>query len=93
MKKPKGQGQELVTTISTRNVLYGNKCVHDFTQSMGFEYHVETKMEKEQSTAWSRYWGNKAAKIKITLKNGPFWQARVRRKVNECRVKTGDHLW
>lgn len=75
---------------STRSVLYGNPCATNITREMGFEYHILTKMEKETIT--NPEWQNFLAEIKVFFKNGPFWKAKVRRGIEDCRRKTGDYV-
>ncbi|MBY0425514.1 MAG: hypothetical protein K2Q22_07760, partial [Cytophagales bacterium] len=75
---------------STRSVLYGNPCATKITRDMGFEYHILTKLEKE--TIPNPEWQNFLSEIQVFFKNGPFWKARAKKGIEDCRRKTGDYV-
>ncbi|WP_152425095.1 hypothetical protein [Nafulsella turpanensis] len=82
-------------TIYKRNVnglLIGNKCVEDQTSKMGFNYVLipgEGPGSKSQAGVFLH---NLGTRFLLMFKNGPFWSLRLKKKVKECRQKTGDYM-
>lgn len=82
-------------TIYRRNAygLYlGNKCVEESTQNMGFRYELVPRKGPGSKTAMGVFLHNTGAKTVLLFRNGPFWQCRLRRKIDNCRIRTGDYI-
>lgn len=75
---------------NTRGILYGNPCIMEVTRKMGFEYSVAPKGTPGYKTELGRVLHNFGVKTVLFFKN-PFWKIKVKRKVEECRIKTGDY--
>lgn len=73
-------------------LLLGNKCMEDVTRKMGFEYVVQPKGQQGNRTELGRLMHNLFAKFGVTLRNGPFWKFKLKKKRKECRQSTGDYV-
>jgi len=76
----------------SKGLLIGNACMNDVTHGMGFEYVVQIKGQPGNRTGFGRFMHNFGTKTVILFRNGPFWKFKLKRKRNECRRLTGDHL-
>ncbi len=77
----------------SKNKLYSNDCVHDFTTQMGFEYVILTgDCEKALSNlnGFELELHNFIAGIGIAFRHGPFWRLRVKRHYKLCKERMGD---
>ena len=82
-------------TIYKRKVeglLTGNKCVEDQTEKMGFNYVLIPKEGPGSKTATGVFLHNLGTRFLLMFRNGPFWSLRLKKKVKECRRKTGDYM-
>lgn len=77
---------------NTREILYGNKCVEEYTRDMGFMYLVIPKGQPGYESELDRFFHNFGAKAKLFFTKGPFWKLRVKKRIKECRKKTGDFV-
>lgn len=75
----------------TRGTLSGNKCVFDVTHKMGFEYIALSKGDPGYENEWTRKTHNFGVKTYLFFTRGPFWKSKVKRKIDECRYRTGDY--
>ena len=75
----------------TRGTLSGNKCVFDATHEMGFEYITLTKGDPGYENEWNRSRHNFGVKTYLFFTRGPFWKSKVKKKIDECRYRTGDY--
>ena len=89
-KKYKQKYMVQVIKNDTQGLLMGNPCMEEVTQEMGFIYVAQPKGQPGNNTALQRNVYNFLAKLKITLRNGPFWKSQLNKKRNECRRSTGD---
>lgn len=78
----------LVTDI--RDIGYGNLCVIEATRKLGFTYVPMPIQEIERKSKLRYFINNQVARFKVTLKNGPFWQKKLRKSIKRCRQTTGD---
>ncbi|MGB3619600.1 MAG: hypothetical protein WBA12_15885 [Catalinimonas sp.] len=70
-------------------VLHGNRCVSEYTQKMGFVYVIEPK-EETNDADFGKFFTNMGNRVVLTFRNGPFWSCRVRRRIKQCRIGSGD---
>lgn len=87
--------QKQYKTIYRRNpygTFLGNKCVEESTQKMGFRYELVPKQGPGSKTAVGVFLHNTGTKSLLLFRNGPFWQCRLRRRIDECRIRTGDYI-
>lgn len=87
--------QKQYKTIYRRNpygTFLGNKCVEESTQKMGFRYELVPKQGPGSKTAVGVFLHNTGTKTLLLFRNGPFWQCRLRRRIDECRIRTGDYI-
>lgn len=77
---------------STKGLLLGNRCMEEVTSEMGFVYLIQNKGQAGNRSGFNRFTHNFAAKLRITLRNGPFWRFKLKKKTKECRKETGDFV-
>ncbi len=77
---------------SSKGLLIGNPCMEEFTQSLGFVYLIQPKGTAPNKNGLQRNLHNFGAKMRITLRNGPFWKFRLKKKRRECGTETGDFV-
>lgn len=70
----------------------GNKCVEESTRKMGFNYELVPKHGPGRKSATAVFLHNSGTKFLLMFKNGPFWQLRLRKQIDACRIKTGDYI-
>ena len=90
VKSLKKQRSHQIVTTDLRNIGYGNRCVTEATHKLGFTYVPMPISEVERKSAFYYFIHNQAARFKVTLKNGPFWQHKLKKRIKECRRTTGD---
>lgn len=74
----------------TKEILYGNKCVEEVANKMGFKYLVIPKGNKGNLNGFNRFFHNLGVKFIITIKNGPFWKSKIKKRIRDCRNQSGD---
>ncbi|QSE99118.1 hypothetical protein [Fulvivirga lutea] len=77
---------------SSKGLLIGNPCMEEITQEMGFVYLVQPKGQAYNDNGFERNLHNFFAKLRITLKNGPFWKFKLKKWRKRCRAETGDFV-
>ncbi len=78
-----------IVVTDIRNIGYGNLCVSEATRKMGFTY-VPMPLDIGKRSKFRHFFNNQAARFKVTLKNGPFWQKKLKRNIKRCLQTTGD---
>ncbi len=73
-------------------VLYGNRCVTELTQKMGFEYVIITPEASGEERYVTTFAQNVSSGFLLTLRHGPFWQRKVRKRIRNCRESSGDFV-
>jgi hypothetical protein len=76
----------------TQGTGIGNKCVEDQTKKMGFRYMLVPKQGPGSRTGAGVFLHNGGTKFLLFFRNGPLWTIRLKKKVKECRRKTGDYM-
>lgn len=66
--------------------------MEEITQDMGFVYLVQPKGQAYNDNGFERNLHNFFAKLRITLKNGPFWKFKLKKWRKKCRAETGDFV-
>lgn len=77
---------------STQGTGTGNKCVEDQTRKMDFRYMLVPKQGPGSRTGAGVLLHNAGTKFLLFFRNGPFWTIRLKKKIKECRRKTGDYM-
>ncbi|MEM6524826.1 MAG: hypothetical protein AAGF85_04250 [Bacteroidota bacterium] len=77
---------------SPKGLLLGNRCMEEVTSKMGFVYLLQPNGLEGNKSGLNRFAHNFAAKLRITLRNGPFWRFKLKKKTKECRKETGDFV-
>ena len=77
----------------SKNRMYSNECVHDYTSGMGFEYVLLTG----DCEASLKHLGGGEVRLHnffvgvgLVFKRGPFWKAKVNKRYKFCLERMGD---
>lgn len=90
--KKKGKNYLTIYRQNAEGLLIGNKCLEDQTRKMGFNYVLLPEEGPGSKTQTGVFLHNFGARFLLMFKNGPFWSLRLKKKVKECRRKTGDYM-
>ena len=78
----------------SKNRMYSNECVHDYTRSeMGFEYVILTgDCEKSlgNRSGIELELQNFGAELGLLFRKGPFWKYKVKKRYKFCKERMGD---
>ena len=77
---------------NTQNTSYGNPCVVEITRSKGFEYLVTLKGQPGYESEFQRGFHNFGVNISLLFRNGPFWKSGLKKRIADCRHKSGDYV-
>jgi hypothetical protein len=77
---------------NTQNTSYGNPCVVEITRSKGFEYLVTLKGQPGYESEIQRGFHNFGVNVSLFFRNGPFWKSGLKKKILDCRHKSGDYV-
>lgn len=91
-KKSKSKKVRYILKKDTQNTSYGNPCVMEITRSKGFEYLVTLKGQPGYESEVQRGFHNFGINIALLFRNGPFWKFGLRKKIRDCRQKSGDYV-
>ena len=93
-KKSKSKSKKIRYIIKkdTQNTSYGNPCVAEVTRSKGFEYLVTLKGQPGYETELQRGFHNFGVNFTLLFRNGPFWKSGLKKKIENCRFKSGDYV-
>ena len=80
-----------IVKYKPHKVLYGNKCVEEYTRRLGFEYVIGMPDEDGDADLYA-FFSNMGNRVLLTFRNGPFWSCRVRRRIKQCRLGSGDFM-
>ena len=89
--KPKRKELNFVIKKDTKGYLPGNKCFEEVTTDMGFIYLAVPKGQSYYTSEFDRNLHNFGAKIKILVKNGPFWKIKVNKTYKKCNYGYADY--
>jgi len=81
-----------ILKTDTKGILYGNLCFEEFTRSKGYTYVIQPKGDPSFKGSMKRGFHNFGVKFVILLKNGIFWKLVERKRIKDCRMKTGDRI-
>ena len=89
---PKVKKTTQIIKTNTRGILYGNLCFEDYIKSKGYEYVIQPEGDGSFKSKFKTGWHNFGAKFIVVLKNGIFWRVAEKKRIRECRIKTGDRI-
>ncbi len=72
--------------------LYGNPCMEEIADEMGFEYLLIPKTTADGYTDEKPFWHNLKAHFKLMKKNGIFYKRKLRRAIKFCKQMSGDFV-
>ncbi len=91
-KKSKSNKVRYLIKKDTQNTSYGNPCAVEITRSKGFEYLVTLKGQPGYKSEVQRGFHNFGVNVSLMFRNGPFWKSGLRKKIDDCRHKSGDYV-
>ena len=91
-KKSNNKKVRYILKKNTQNTSYGNPCVMEITRSKGFEYLVTLKGQPGYESEMQRGFHNFGVNISLLFRNGPFWKSGLKKKIADCRHKSGDYV-
>ena len=91
-KKSKSKKVRYILKKDTQNTSYGNPCVAEVTRSKGFEYLVTLKGQPGYESEIQRGFHNFGVNVALLFRNGPFWKSGLKKKMEDCRFKSGDYV-
>jgi hypothetical protein len=91
-KKSNSKKVRYILKKDTQNTSYGKPCVVEITRSKGFEYLVTLKGQPGYESEVQRGFHNFGINIALLFRNGPFWKLGLRKKIKDCRQKSGDYV-
>ncbi|MFY0687321.1 MAG: hypothetical protein JXQ90_09155 [Cyclobacteriaceae bacterium] len=87
---PKRKKISYVVKNKSQHYLYGNPCMKEATQRMGFEYIVQTPGLPGSVKRWRQILDNSLIFGKLIVTRSPFWKMILNKRVKDCRQKSGD---
>ena len=75
---------------NTKKAIWGSPCALEESHKMGFEYYLGCPTNRNY---FYLDYGmiNLVNRVYLTFRNGPFWSIRLKRRIKECRYRTGDY--
>jgi hypothetical protein len=86
--EPKRKTYSKLYKTSTKGTLYGNPCALEVTRKMGFEY-VPLSQGHGKSTV-GLILNNTYVNGKLIVTRSPFWKLILKKRLKNCRTKSGD---
>ncbi len=87
--EPQRKNYDVLYTRKTKGTLYGNPCAIDVTHKMGFQY---VPLTQEGKTKMGYFLNNLLVKTKLCVTRTPFWKVILNKRLDDCRVKSGDGI-
>jgi hypothetical protein len=91
-KKSSSKKVRYILKKNTQNTSYGNPCVVEITRAKGFEYLVTLKGQPGYESEVQRGFHNFGVNVALFFRNGPFWKSGLKKKIDDCRHKSGDYV-
>jgi hypothetical protein len=86
--EPKRKTYSKLYKTSTKGTLYGNPCALEVTRKMGFEY-VPLSQGHGKSTV-GLILNNTYVNGRLIVTRSPFWKLILKKRLKNCRTKSGD---
>ena len=81
-----------IYTLHPDEKLVGNECVSSLTREFGFEYTYPFDVPGEQPNKLKIFFSNMFNTLSITLRNGFGWKKRVNKRIDQCKLSSGERL-
>lgn len=88
--EPKRKRYDKIYKSSTKKTMYGNPCAIDVTHKMGFEY--VPLAQGRGKTSMGIIVNNSFVGMKLFVTRSPFWKLILRKRLKDCRQKSGDGI-
>lgn len=91
--KPRNRSKTSIREIYKKRswkIGYGNPCIEEATQRMGFIYAPVVKSQPGYRWEGGRNWHNMWVKLGLIVRRGPWWKIRIKKQIKDCRRKSGD---
>jgi len=75
---------------NTWKTSYGNPCIEEATQKMGFIYTPVVKTQPGYTSEFRRNWHNLWVKEGLMVRRGPWWKLTIKKRIRDCLRKSGD---
>ena len=89
---PKKEEYRFIIKNDGEGILYGNPCMQTETLKMGFMYIVQTPGIPGSYSKRALFWNNFKTRLNLTFTKSPFWRSTLKRRVKDCREKSGDFV-
>jgi hypothetical protein len=70
--------------------LESNRCIAELKDKYHVRYVIITKQQQMPNRKF--FWNNLRARWKLMFKNGPGWQKRMNRDIEDCRERLGGSI-
>jgi hypothetical protein len=74
-----------------QRILSGNRCAEEYTRSLGFVY-VIVLPEEDGDANLGNFFHNFGTSIVLTFRNGLFWSHKVKKRIEKCKISSGDFV-
>ncbi len=88
--EPKERTYDNLYKRSTKGTMYGNPCAIDVTHRMGFEYVPLNQGHGKSPIGY--FINNFLVKTKLVLTRTPFWKLILKKRLEDCRLSSGDGI-
>lgn len=89
---PKRKKIGIIIKNSPEGLLYGNPCVEEETIRMGFKYTVQNPGLPGTLKPITLAINNMKVYSKLIITKSPFWKVILKRRIRDCRERTGDWM-
>jgi hypothetical protein len=91
-KKESGKSSlKYIYKTDPQPILSGNRCAEEYTRSLGFVY-VIVLPEEDGDANLGNFFHNLGTSIALTFRNGPFWSHKVKKRIEKCKMSSGDFV-
>lgn len=87
---PKIKRYDRLYSKNTKGTMYGNPCAIDVTHKMGFEY--VPLVQGHGKSPMGYFLNNLLVKSKLVLTRTPFWKMILNKRLDDCRLRSGDGI-
>ncbi len=89
---PKQKKIYYIIKSNPQGTLNGNPCFKEASEKFGFQYLVAPEGVTPNRNGFSRSMHNLGVNIVLFFRNGPFWKARMKKKLKHCKYGYGDFV-
>ena len=90
--EPRRKRISFIIKNDPKGLLYGNPCVNEETERMGFRYTVQNAGHPGTLKPITLFVHNMKVYTKLTVTRSPFWKLILNRRIKDCRERSGDWI-